>query len=288
MCETIIRLGCLWAALLALGPADPPVLAGQDLEERIATLDRLVEARPDDATLYLRRGELHRLHRDWAAAETDYLAARRLGPDLAAVEFYYGRMKLEAGEPQMAVELLDRYLELRPADAKALATRGRALVRLNRHLAAADDFTAALVHAGDGFSRPEVYLERARALMAAGPEHVERALQGLDEGLQKLGEPVTLQLYAVELEVNARRYDAALRRLDRLASGSVRKEPWLMRKGAVLEAAGRPGEAREVYSQALEAIHTLPQSKRDNQAVQRLESEARAGLERVGRAEPAR
>jgi len=288
MFKRIIVLSGLCAALTAGGPAIPPVWADQGIVEQIAALDRLIETRPDDAALYLRRGELYRIRRDWPNAERDYLRARGLDAGLAAVEFCLGRMKVEAGDPESAVEHLNRYLELRPSDPKALATRGRALVKLERHLAAADDFTAALAHAGEGFSQPEVYLERARALMAAGPEHVELALQGLDEGLEKLGEPVTLQLYAVELEVGARRYDAALRRLDRLAAGSVRKEPWLMRKGAILEAAGRPDEARQVYEQAVDAIHTLPPSRRNSTAAQRMETEARANLERLERAEPLR
>ena len=273
------------ATLAASGSGGAPAVAHLGVDEQIAVVDKLLEAKPGDATLYLRRGELHRIHKDWNAAEKDYLQARKLNPDLPAVEFCLGRMKLEAGDPGQALEHLDRYLELRPTDAKALTTRGRALVKLGRSLAAAEDFTKALAHAGAGPSQPEVYLERARALMAAGPQHLDQALQGLDEGLQKLGEPVALQLYAVELEVGARRYDAALSRLDRLAAGSVRKEPWLMRKGAVLEAAGRPSEAREVYRQALDAIDALPASRRDNRAVERMEDEARAGLERLGRAD---
>ena len=89
-------------------------------------------------------------------------------------------------------------------------------------------------------------------------------------------------LYAVELEVEAGRYDEALRRIDRLASGSARQEPWLMRKGALLEAAGRPDEAIAVYSEALEAIETLSPRRRGTKAVQRLETEALTALERLG------
>jgi predicted Zn-dependent protease len=261
-----------------------PALAHLDVDQQIAVVDKLLEARPEDPTLYLRRGELHRIHKDWKAAEKDYLQARTLNPDLDAVEYCLGRMRLEAGDPQRAVEHLDRYLEIRPEDARGRIALGRALVKLGRYVAAADEFSAALASAGEGLSQPEIYLERARALAAAGPEHLDRALQGLDEGLEKLGEPVTLQLYAVELEVSAGRFDPALRRLDRLAAGSVRKEPWLMRKGAVLEAAGRPNEAGAVYRRALDAIDSLPASRRDSRAVLRMESEARAGLERVERA----
>jgi hypothetical protein len=54
-----------------------------------------------------------------------------------------------------------------------------------------------------------------------------------------------------------------------------------MRKGAILEAAGRPGSARQVYMEALEAVEALPQSRRGSRAVTRLEAEARAAIERL-------
>jgi predicted Zn-dependent protease len=257
MLRGIPASGGLLVALFLGAVGGPPALAHLGVEEQIAVLDKLLEAKPEDATLYLRRGELHRIHKDWESAERDYLQARKLNPDLAAVELCLGRMRFEAGDARQALEHLERYF---------------------------DDFTAALARAGESASQPEIYLERARALVAAGPAQIDRALRGLDEGLQELGEPVSLQLYAVELEVGAARFDAALRRLDRLAAGSVRKEPWLMRKGAVLEAAGRPDEAGELYSRALDAISSLPASRRDTRAVRRMESEARAGLERVERA----
>ena len=54
-----------------------------------------------------------------------------------------------------------------------------------------------------------------------------------------LGEPVTLQLFAVDLEVQRERWDAALERIDRIAARSARQETWLLRRGEILEQAGR-------------------------------------------------
>jgi tetratricopeptide (TPR) repeat protein len=190
-------------------------------------------------------------------------------------------MNLEAGRPKPARGFLDSYLEARPNDAAANAARGRALAEMGKHLAAVEDFDRAIAHSQGDHNMPELYLERARALVAAGPQHLNRAIAGLDEGLERLGEPVTLQLYAIDLEVEGRRYDSALKRLDLLASRAARQEPWLMRKGAVLEAAGRREDALKVYRKALEAVESLPQNRRGSKAVSRLESEARAAIERT-------
>jgi predicted Zn-dependent protease len=272
----------LLVTALSIGPvALPWAWAHLGVDEQITVLDTLIEARPTDASLYLRRGELHRIHRDWKLAEKDYLQALKLDPELIAAQYCLGRMNLEAGEPKRAREFLDSYLTARPNDPAARTMRGRALMELGQPLAATDDFTVALANAQAGTSRPEIYLERARALISAGPENLDRALAGLDEGLEALGEPVTLQLYALELEAGARRYEAALRRIDRLAAQSSRKEPWLMRRGAILEAAGRTGEAVETYRAALSALDTLPVSRRNNNAVRRLETEAQAAIDRL-------
>ena len=102
-----------------------------------------------------------------------------------------------------------------------------------------------------------------------------------DAGLERLGQPVTLQLYAIELELTRGRHDAALARLDRIAAQANRQETWLVRRGEILESAGRVEEARVAYSAALEAIKTLPASRRANRAVKTLQDEAEAALNRL-------
>lgn len=274
------KIAILLGVFCAILPA-APVCAHPEIEEQIRAVERRMEQDPDNAALYLQRGELHRIHRDWADAEADYRRASDLDPGLAIIEYCRGRLKLESGDPDSARQLLDSYLQKRPNDANALAARGRALVQLGEQLAAARDLGKAIEHASEANLRPGLYLEQARALMAAGPEQLDNAVACLDAGLEKLGEPVALQLYAVELETEGKRYNAALRRIDRLASQAARQEPWLMRKGAILEAAGRRGAALEAYRAALKAVDALPQSRRGSRAVTKLEAEARAAIERL-------
>jgi len=258
-----------------------PAWSHPGIDEQIQTITARIEQEPDNGTLYLRRGELHRIHSDWEKAEADYRTARKLDSQLLIADYCLGRLKLESGDAEAARTILDGYLSERPNDSDALATRARALVALGQHLEAAQDFTSAIQNPKRDSPRPEYYLERARALQAAGPSHIEGALAGIDEGLQQLGDPVTLQLYAIDLELARKNYDGALGRLDRIASESVRQEPWLVRKGSILEAAGRTAEAREAYAQTLASIDTLPTSRRNNRAVERLETEAREAMRRL-------
>jgi tetratricopeptide (TPR) repeat protein len=274
------RLQILCVVSLALQAA--PAWGHPEIERQIADLGARIEKEPANPELFIRRGELHRLHRDWAAAQADYDTARRVDPGFAAVDFFVGRMKAEAGEIEDGKRLLDRFLETHPRHVQGLLTRAEIEERLGQHLAAGRDYTAAIenIPAGER-PLPSHYLGRARALAAAGPQYLEQALRGIEEGLVRLDRPITLEIEALELELALGRHDAALARVDRIAADSARKETWLVRRGEILEQAGRPAEARKAYADALVAIESLPSTRRWNRAVARLETQAKEAQQRL-------
>ncbi len=270
-------------ALLAL--AAPDAAAHQEILDQLVDLNERIEKRPGAAQLYLERGEVHRIHRDWAAAVADYRKARELSPDLTLVDFCWGRMRLEAGRPDEAVSMLARYLLQRPDDGAALEVRGRAHLALAQYGTAAGDFERALQLTPEG-ARPSLHLllEHARAQVAAGEPAA--ALQGLDEGLARLGGAITLELEALALERELGRTDAALARLQRLAGAAQRPELWLVRKGAILEQAGRVAEARQAYRQAREGLQELPRHVRTRGSMVRLADQIEEALLRLSAATP--
>lgn len=148
-------------------------------------------------------------------------------------------------------------------------------MQLGKHSAAAEDYDQAVAYSPR--LTPELYLERASAWAGAGERHVGRAIAGLDEGMEKLGGIVTLQTFAIELEVRGRRYDAALKRLDQIA-GSLPKERLLRRQGDILRAAGRHREARLAYSQSEDQINALPPHRQSAKPISDLRREVRAAL----------
>ncbi len=268
--------------LLACLALSPPAFGHEAIERQIADLDARLAAHPRDASLYLARGELHRLHADWDAAARDYRRAREIDPGLDAVDLCVGRLHLDAGRPTRAIESLDRFLRKRPDLPEARVLRARALVRLGKNLEAAPEFTRAIAaYRTRGTPDPDLFLERARALAESPRPRIEDALGGLDEGLDLLGPVVGLGLYAIDLESRLGRFDAALARLDRLAAASPRKESYLVRRGEILEAASRRDEARRAYEDALAAIALLSAERRGVRAVQNLKLTALAGLERL-------
>src|ERR1041384_553853 len=131
-------------------------------------------------------------------------------------------------------------------------------MKLHQYPLAAADFTRAIDLLPE--PRTENYIERAQAQKSGGD--LKAALNGLDEGIAKLGPLVTLQLDAIELEMDLANYDGALKRLETLAGQSERKETWLARKGEILLKAGRTQEARAAFGESLQAIKQLPEPLR--------------------------
>jgi len=247
--------------------------AHEGLHEQIDAVTAKIKRDPKNAVLYLQRGELYRLHREWARAAADYDRASRLQPTLTIVDLGRGKMLLESRRFRQAKIVLDRFLREQPRHVEGLVTRGRALARIGARLDAVNDFTEALASAPE----PELYLERARVL-AGDERHIHEALLGLDEGIKQLGPLVTLELAAIELELRASNYDAALTRLDVITAQSERKETWLVRRGEILKASGRHEEARKAFSAALIAIDSLPPERRQSRAMTALQLRARSAL----------
>jgi len=270
--NTIVRLVPV-AALIGITLA-LPTRAHEGLHEQIADVTAQIKREPKNASLYLKRGELYRLHREWDSAFADYSRAEKLNPRMDEVNFGRGRAYLEAGKPEQAKIWLDRFLIAKPGHVDALITRGRVLVNLNQGIAAAADYSRAIEQLAK--PKPEYYIERAQALVAGGRN--EEALSGIDDGVKKLGPIVTLQLFAIDLELSRKSYDAALSRLEQIAVQSPRKESWLARRGEILLLAKRDAEARQAFTAALAAIEALPQHHRATKATAELERRVRTAL----------
>jgi tetratricopeptide (TPR) repeat protein len=251
------------------------------LDEQIADATKEIALHPHDASLYLKRGELHHFHEDWPAALADFDTAQQIDPQFSIIDLYRSKTCLAAGEAHQAKKAIDRFFQHNPNLLEGFLTRARILVRLNEFERAATDYTLVVDKLDD--PTPDIFVERARALESAGESRYHEALAGLDEGLRRIGPVVTLQLFAIELEVKLSRFDSALVRLETVAAQSPRKEKWLMRKAEIFIKAGRPDEAAQAYTDALDAIATLSPTRRQHKAVREMEGNIRSALENLSK-----
>jgi tetratricopeptide (TPR) repeat protein len=256
--------GLVFVLLAALSPA----AAHEGLHEQIAQVTKQIQAEPRNAEIYLKRAELYRLHEEGSRALQDYSRAEQLNPALFVVDLGRGKLFPAARSPRPALAALNRFLARPPEHHEALLTRARVFAQTKRTREALEDYRRVLANARE----PEIYLERARVCAAAG--RLAEAVRSLDEG----GATVSLQLAALDYELEQKLYKDALRRLERLTTAAPRRETWLARRGAILLQARRPREARDAFREALDALETLPPPRRYVRANQELEKQIRAGL----------
>ncbi|MBA2480512.1 MAG: hypothetical protein H0V44_07605, partial [Planctomycetes bacterium] len=100
---------CVVAAL-----GGPSTWAHTELEVRIAEATAAIDAHPEDATLYLQRGDLYRQHACWDDALADFERARRLAPDLAVVDLDRALTLSDAGRDADALAAFDAFLARAP------------------------------------------------------------------------------------------------------------------------------------------------------------------------------
>jgi tetratricopeptide (TPR) repeat protein len=275
----LVRRSSAALVLVAFLLSHTTVLAHGDFHVRVAALSTRIEEQPT-ADHYLERSRLYRGHGDLAAALADLERAERLDPTRADLGLHRGRLALAAGRPEEAGVPLERVLAETPDHPEANLALARALADLGRSREAATHYGHAIRAAPVPI--PAHYLERADALLAAGEPGA--ALSGLDEGLARLGPVAALANRAIEIELAQGRVDAALVRLDRLASLASRQETWLARRAEILEAAGRCAEARAAYAAVLAEVERLPPRRRATPAMRHLESRAREALAQLARA----
>ena len=235
----------------------------------ISHLTREIERSPRHAELFLKRGEIFRAAKNWDAALADFQQAAALDPALASVDLATAQVLLDANWPLAGKVAIDRFLRRQPTHTDGLVTRARANLKLNQPQAAADDLAQAIATSAN--PGPELFLERAFALTTVGPHRSEEALRAIEDGLRRHGSLLTLQLYAIDLEARAKRFDDALRRLDKVAAQSAHAEAWLARRGEILMLAGREPEARQAFTQALATVRALPPARRNSPGINELE-----------------
>ena len=220
------------------------VSAHDGLHEQIIAVTKEISKNPNNVALYLKNAGLYRLHEEWEKSERDFDRAEKLKPNLAIVNLGRGKLWLDFKQFSKAKITLETFLTTEPESYEGVITIARVCAKLKQSKTAVEYFTKAISIAPKDAA--EIYLERAEVQSSAG-EFVQ-ALAGLDGGIAKFGNLVTLQTVSIDLEIKSRNYDAALERLDELSATMPQKESFLLRRGEILIAAGRKCQANKIYS----------------------------------------
>lgn len=266
----------LFALISLLSCLTFEVGAHGDLHERIAALTKAIAEKPADATLRLRRAELHREHKDWQSAHADLAQARRLDPALAAVDLAEALVHFEAGTIDLALPSIDRFISAQPERAEGHLVRARILDALGRSAAAVDSWTRGLEQSAK--PQPEHFLARAASQLACRPPRYDEAIGGLEAARAKLGKAVVIRARLIEVLEAAGRVDDALREAALMVAEAKRPEVHLLVRADILLRAGRKSEAAREYRAVLDAVGRLDERRRSQASSRNAAERARAAL----------
>lgn len=209
-------------------------------------------------------------------------SALSAGPAPAdSVDLTEAQELLVAGREAEALVVLDRALQARPDAWWIHPLRARALDRLDRPAEALAAVELAL--AGAARSEPaglaELHLVRADLIeQLEGPA---AAAAGLEAAIRRIGPDGRLVLRLIDLESRRGRYDAALALLDERIEAGELDVVWVARKAEVLLEAGRRGQARETFRDALARLGAWSAAQRRSEAGTALRRRLRTGLART-------
>jgi tetratricopeptide (TPR) repeat protein len=240
----------------------------------IARLNADLAKDPARADLLFRRATVHLGHDEAGACIADLAKVDQLSPSKFSTDLVRGQALLKLDQPAKAKEVLDRFIAAHPQHAEALAARGRAFRTLGETEAAIADYRTAL--ALTDRPEPDLVEECAGTLFAAG--RPGEAMAVLARAIELLGPVPSLVLRALDAEIDAGDFDAALGRIDALQKMGPRPEPWMAKRARVLAQAGRTAEARAAWEALAAHLAALPNLERGSHAMSKLAAEAAAEL----------
>lgn len=254
-----------WSLCLLLGSFSCAWAHGP-VHELIIEVSAQIKADPQNARLYLQRGEYYRLDKDFDASYADLLFAERLDSTLRLeVAFHRAQLFSEQRFPQSGLVYINTFLAHNPAHVKALITRAGIYKQLGKDSLAVLDFSQALAYAKE--PRPHHFLEIAQATLRTDSTDYDGACHWLEQGEKALGFNIVLRSYAIEIDRQAKAWDPALAKVDDIILRLPRHEKWLLYKAELLEEAGRIPAAITYYQATLTAIDNLPRRMRATRAV---------------------
>ena len=178
------------------------------------------------------------------------------------------------GRHDDARKLLDSVLEKSPENSQALLERARAFSLLKNPGMSLMDYRAAMNLTPS--PNPEFCLEMAEMLIVHSQP--AEALTVIQKGLSARGEVPMLLLRAMEMEIAAANYDAALSHLAVLEKQAPRPEAWMARRAELLAQAGRAEASRASWASLKQRIAALPNLQRGTPELLSLSAKADAGL----------
>lgn len=225
-----------------------------DLSLRIAEKSSQIEKEPNNGLLYLQRAELYLQHEQPDSALMDLNSAINHGVDSSVTYLMMAEAQLTVGKLDGAISSIAEFIRREPESLKGIHTRGSIMEASGKHEMAISDFQHVLNNTARPRPQDVLHLAEIR-LKTTGAED---AIETLKQGIEKLGNIVSLQMKIYELEKDRGNYAAAHQLLDQMMKPLSRKERLLVEKAELYLLQGQPSLASRTLTEAENIMAQLP------------------------------
>ena len=227
-----------------------------DLDLQIERISKRIEKEPDNALLYVKRGQLYANHNESKKSKKDYLHARILDEDLLITDLLLAQLLVDNNEAKAALSHVNIFLKNHSNHSIALITRAKIYQQMRQSDLCQKDLENALTHISD--PNPSHFISISEAVLLTDESNISEALSWLKKGEEKFGFDIVLKSKEVDLFVQGKQYENALLTIDKIMEHFQRKEKWLFKKATIYEDAKEIDLAKTHYVATLEAINKLP------------------------------
>ena len=255
-----------WILFIVLGcllTLSTPLIAHQDLLLQIEQLTEQLTKEPENTELLLKRGDLYRRHGEWSAGEIDFQKIRELSPDHPLIDWFEGRLLVEANRPVEGNELLTRFLLRNNQHSAAYRERAVARWKLQQPLQAARDYQSSI----DNSERPSpsIFRSLVLSLVAASTtpesETVDAAVQAVQDGLRRFPTEISLLGLGVDLALARSDTQQAKDLMARLHRRLLALPQWQIRQALLACIGSEEEDARQRFADMISVARKPPAKK---------------------------
>jgi len=162
------------------------LVAHGDLHERILVVTKEIKADPDNAFLYLKRGELYFQHEEYKKALKDYLKCKSLDYSVNRLEFNLANTYHRLNKPDKSLMILNSILDDDPFHVKSYRLKASILLGQMKFKESASTYDRVIEHANK--TLPENYIESSVAWENVFSEEGKcRSMDIILAGIETLG-----------------------------------------------------------------------------------------------------
>jgi len=223
-------------------------LAHPGIHEQVDVLNEQLKKQPT-YRMYAQRAHLNFEGGHIELALKDLNTAAKMGPKEPLL-FEFGNIALVKGEYAKALKYFNQFIQFNNKYPEVYQARAKALQKMGRTQEAIQDIKHSFQL--QQAPHPGLYIEAANLIYSKKTNHLQPAIDLLDEGIARLGVQGQLQERAIDLLLENKRPAMAAERMLRLGTERNHNVFWRSDYAALLLKTGRQNDAQNEFTRALQ------------------------------------